>query len=42
MDMSSGALELNHEYPYFITAIKHGYLCFISILTRPYLSNVLH
>ena len=30
-----------NSYPYFITAIKHGYICFISILTRPYLSNVL-
>ena len=24
------------RYPYCITAIKHGYRCFISILTRPY------
>jgi len=40
--------ELNHEcanqneYPWFITTINHGYRCFILILTRPYLSNVLH
>jgi len=43
MGTSSGAYELNHEhqneYPYFITPIKHDYRCFISILTRPYLSN---
>jgi len=31
-----------NEYLYFITAIKHGYRCFISILTRPYIFNVLH
>jgi len=31
-----------NEYPYFITAIKHGYKCFISILTRLYLLNVLN
>ena len=49
--MSLGAYELNHEgassgnythqneYPWFINAIKHDS---ISILTRPYLANVLH
>jgi len=37
MGKSSGAYELNHE----CASIKHGYICFISILT-PYLSNVLH
>ena len=46
MGTSSGAYELNHthqnEYLYFINAIKHGYRCFISILTRPHLSDVLH
>ena len=50
MGTSSGVYELNqwfnykhkNEYSYFITAMKHGYRCFISILTRPYLTNVLH
>ena len=35
-----GAYELNHmhqnQYPYFITAIKHGNRCFISIIIRMY------
>jgi len=31
-----------NEYPYFNTAIKHRYRCFISILAPPYISNVLH
>ena len=38
MGTSSGAYELNHEcdsthqneYTYFISAIKHGYKCFIT------------
>jgi len=43
MGTSSGAYELKcthqNEYQYFIIVLKHGYICFISILTRPYLSN---
>ena len=50
MGMRSGAYELNHEctsmhqneYPCFIFVLKHGYIYFISILTQPYLSSVLH
>jgi len=51
MGTSLGAYELNvegfiythqNEYPWFITALNHGYRCFISILTRLYLLNVMH
>jgi len=46
--MGTGAYESNHEdvsthqneYLWFITAIIHGYRCFISILTRLYFLNV--
>ena len=46
--MGTGAYESNHEYVsthqneyiWFITAIIHGYRCFISILTRLYFLNV--
>jgi len=50
MGTSPGAYELNHkcasthqnEYPWFITTLNHRYRCFISILTRLYLLNVMH
>jgi len=44
MGMSLGAYELNHECEYtcFIIALIHRYRCFISILTRLYLLNVLN
>ena len=52
MGTSFGVYELNqecatnythqNEYTYLITAKNHGYRCFISILTRLYLSIVLH
>ena len=46
--MGTGAYESNHEYVtthqneyiWFITALIHGYRCFISILTRLYFLNV--
>jgi len=31
-----------NEYPWFITALKHWYRCFISIIKRVYLLNVMH